>query len=338
MEPDIRLGTRALHVSPAMEVDTIVGCPACGSAEWAAAGPSRLDGYRVRRCADCQLVYSDPMKSGDSAWYASSWLYGSQESNGVPAGSERRIPWNFAQALSMLRGAEGKKLLDVGCAEGYFLSLARELGCEITGVDFNPVSVEIARKLLGASTVYQYRVEELGDRFPGAQFDVATIFEVLEHTADPYQTVRSIHGLLKRPGKLLLSVPGNRRWPSIFNSEVDAPPHHLTLWTEESLRRLLERAGFRVHDVRAKPLEADELDMHLRWRLRQAVRRFRAKHREASSADRETSMGAHARSGKASRSEILRELRMLGLSLVCRALRLNAKAGGFTLFAHCEKA
>jgi SAM-dependent methyltransferase len=92
------------------------------------------------------------MKAGDSAWYASCWLYGLRGSKGVPAGSEGRIGWNFAQALSVLRGAEGKKLLDVGCAEGHFLNLARELGCEITGVDFNPVIVEIARKLLGAST------------------------------------------------------------------------------------------------------------------------------------------------------------------------------------------
>lgn len=319
-----------------MEVETIAGCPACGSAEWADASPSRRGGYRVRRCADCQLVYSHPMKAGDSAWYASCWLYGLRGSKGVPAGSEGRIGWNFAQALSVLRGAEGKKLLDVGCAEGHFLNLARELGCEITGVDFNPVIVEIARKLLGASTVYQCPVEELVDRFPGAQFDVATLFEVLEHTADPYQTVRSIHGLLKRPGKLLLSVPGSRRWPPIYNSEVEAPPHHLTLWTEEALRRLLERAGFRVHNVRAKPLGPDDLELSLRLRFHQALRRFRGKHREEGSANKEISMGERARSGKA--REIFVELRLLGLSPVCWALRLNPKAGGFTLFAHCEKA
>ncbi len=321
-----------------MEVDTFACCPACKSAEWAGAGQSRVDGYRVRRCADCQLVYSDPMKSADSAWYASFWVYGLREGNPVPAGSEDRIPWNFAQALSELRGAEGNKLLDVGCAEGHFLSLARELGCEVTGLDFNPVSVEVARKLLGISAVYQYSVEELGDRFPGTQFDVVTIFEVLEHTADPYQTICSIRSVLKPGGRLFLSVPGNRRWPSLFDPEVDAPPHHLTLWTQEALRRLLERAGFRVHNVRAKPLGADDLSMHLKLRLLRAVRRFRAKHREDASANKEISMSAHTSAGKAGRSGNFRKLGRLGLSSVCWALRLNPKAGGFTLFAHCEKA
>jgi 2-polyprenyl-3-methyl-5-hydroxy-6-metoxy-1,4-benzoquinol methylase len=322
----------------AMKGYPVACCPACGSAECVDAGATRVPGYRVRRCADCQLVFSDPMKSADSAWYASSWIYGLRESSNAHAGSEGRPPWNFAQALAVLRGAAGNKLLDVGCAEGYFLKLAQKSGCEVTGLDFNPVSVEIARRVLGASTVYQYSVEELGERFPGKQFDVVTVFEVLEHMANPYQTVCSINKLLKAGGTLLLSVPGNRRWPSLFHPEVDAPPHHLTLWTEEALRGLLERAGFRVHQVRAKPLGAEDLGIHLKWRLYQLVASFRARHRCGASANKEIPIIAHAGNGRARPSGIFRELGMLALTPVCWALRLNPEAGGFTLFAHCEKA
>jgi SAM-dependent methyltransferase len=277
------------------------------------------------------------MQAADSAWYASSWIYGLRKMKGESIGQERRVPWNFAQALRRLGSGKGSKLLDVGCAEGQFLHLAARAGYEVTGLDFNPVSVEIAGKLLGASTVYPYSVEELGDRFRGTQFDVVTIFEVLEHTADPYQTVRSINKLLKLGGQLFLSVPGNQRWPKLFHPEVDAPPHHLTLWTEEALKKLLGRAGFRVLSVRAKPLGAEDLGIHLKWRLHGAVQRFRAKHREDGSAYQEISMSAHPDNGKAGRSGIFREFGVLGLSPVCRALRLNPKAGGFTLFAHCEK-
>jgi SAM-dependent methyltransferase len=228
-------------------------------------------------------------------------------------------------------------LLDVGCAEGHFLHLAEKAGYEVTGLDFNPVSIEIARKLLGVSTVYQYSVEELGDRFPGTRFDVVTIFEVLEHTADPYQTVHSVKKLLKPGGQVFLSVPGNRRWPRFFHPEVDAPPHHLTLWSEEALVRLLERAGLRVHGVESKPLCVEDLGIHMKWRLHVAIRKFRPKHSRSATMD-ENNVVAGLQGGHETRyAGMGRELARLGLSPICRALRLNPKAGGFTLFAHCQK-
>lgn len=239
-------------------------CPACAASEWVDGGPSGTEDYRLCKCQNCHLLYSDPMVAADSRWYASSWLYDVRESHREVARGKHEVPWNFAQALSELRAAPPGKLVDVGCAEGYFLYLTQKAGYEVTGLDFNPVSLEIARKLLGVSTLYQYSVEELGDRFSGRQFDVATLFEVLEHTADPYQTVSSIHKLLKPGGKFFLSVPGRQRWPRFFHPEVDAPPHHLTLWTEEALKKLLERAGFRVFYVRAKPLQVEDFGFHLK--------------------------------------------------------------------------
>ena len=277
------------------------------------------------------------MQAADSAWYASSWIYALREMKRRSIGQEKRVPWNFAQALRRLGSGKGTKLLDVGCAEGHFLNLAGKAGYEVTGLDFNPVSVEIARKLLGVSTVYQYSVEELGDRFPGTQFDAVTIFEVLEHTADPYQTVRSIYKLLKPGGQLFLSVPGNRRWPRFFHPEVDAPPHHLTLWSEEALVRLLERAGLRVHGVEIKPLGAEDLGIHLKWRWYDALRKFRPKSSSDAPTDKSNAV-AGRQGGREKRAVGMgREFVRLGLSPICWVLRLNPRAGGFTLFAHGEK-
>jgi SAM-dependent methyltransferase len=277
------------------------------------------------------------MVGADSAWYSSSWLYGLRESHTGVAGGEYEVPWNFAQALGELQTSPRGKLLDVGCAEGYFLYLAQKAGYEITGLDFNPASLEIARKLLGVPTIHQYSVEELGDRFPGARFDVVTIFEVLEHTANPYETVRSIHKLLKPAGKLFISVPGSRRWPRFFHPEVDAPPHHLTLWTEEALKKLLERSGFRVLSVRGKPLQAEDLGFHLRLWLQGMIRKLRSRNGNRvprkpgiSSPERQMDLGKR-------RLETPRKLAKAGLQPFCWALRLNPRAGGFTLFAHCEK-
>jgi len=287
---------------------------------------------------ECDLIFTSPMRAADSAWYASSWIYDLREMPGNANGQERRVPWNFAQALRRLGTGKGSTLLDVGCAEGQFLQLAAKSGFEVTGLDFNPASLEIARKLPDVSEVYLCSVEELGERLCGKQYDVVTTFEVLEHTADPFQTVLSIHRLLKPGGRLFLSVPGNRRWPGFFHPEVDAPPHHLTLWSKTALVRLLERAGVRVHGVEIKPLGAEDLGIHLKWRWHDAVRKFRPKPLNPATADANNTVAGQS-AGRAKRGAgMIRELARLGLSPICWALRLNPKAGGFTLFAHGEKA
>jgi SAM-dependent methyltransferase len=321
----------------ALQQQEVTCCPACGMTEWVDVGPSRTRGYRLCRCSCCHLVFSNPMVAADPAWYGSSWLYGLRESHTGVTGGEYEVPWSFSQALNELKTASRGRLLDVGCAEGYFLYLAQKAGYEGTGLDFNPISLEIARKLLGASSIYQCSVEELGDRFPGTLFAVLTIIEVLEHTADPYQTVHSINKLLKPGGKLFISVPGSRRWPRFFHPEVDAPPHHLTLWTEEALNNLLERSGFRVLSVRAKPLQAEDLGFHLRLRLQSIFRNLQNRNgggvrqeQGSSSSVRQIDLGQR-------RLETSRKLAKAGLQPFCWALRLNPKAGGFTLFAHCEK-
>jgi SAM-dependent methyltransferase len=311
----------------------IVACPACESADWLPKGAAPHPGYAICQCQNCHVLFSDPMVAADSAWYSGSWLYGLREAHTGVAGGEYEIPWNFAQALGELQTVPRGSLLDVGCAEGYFLYLAQRAGFEITGLDFNPASLAIARNLLGDSTVHPYSVEELSDRFPGARFDVATMFEVLEHTASPYEALCSIHRLLKPQGKLLLSVPGSRRWPPLFHPEVDAPPHHLTLWTEEALKGLLERCGFRVVAVRAKPLRAEDLGFHLRLALQGIARKLQGHDRGSTWSQPPVQV---ADPGKR-RLEMVRKMAKAGLQPVCWALRVHPRAGGFTLFVHAEK-
>lgn len=331
-----------MGVSIATRVDseqsaTIAACPACASRDWRIARTLEKSIYTVCECRECHLVFSNPMVAANSAWYSASWLYRVRASHTRVAQNDQAIPWNFAQALGDLRTASRGKLLDVGCAEGHFLYLAQKMGFDVTGVDFNPVGLEIARALLGVSTIYPFSVEELSNRLGEPAFNVVTIFEVLEHLANPRVTVETIHGLLNPGGQLLLSVPGSRRWPALFHNEVDAPPHHLTLWTEESLQELLERAGFRVIRICKSPLRSEDLGFHLKLRLYGLLRAIR---RRVSAATVRQEADRSANSSAAPTKKIadaLRKVAMAGLAPVCKILSLNPSAGGFTLFAHCEK-
>ncbi len=277
------------------------------------------------------------MVAADSEWYRASAIYLSRVPWLASSQSEMQPPaarWEFRQALSVGEGRE-KKLLDVGCGHGECLYLAQQAGYNVTGLDFNPMSLEFVRRVFGISQVYDCSIRELSVRFPDERFDVVTMFEVLEHTADPFETVCAVRALLRSGGFLCLSVPSYERWPPLFDPEVDSPPHHLTLWTEMALRRILERAGLQVLTIRRKPLESGDLGIHLKWWL-QRVWRGVAGQRcavdpSAASPVQTGSIGITAR-------QLIRRFGMLSLAPMSYLLRLNPKAGGFTLFVRAQKA
>lgn len=310
-------------------------CPACDTSVHSAVNQPGQNGYAVRRCRVCQLVFSDPMRGADSSWYSSSWLYDMRIADGVH--QSKRIPWNFARALSVLRARADSTLLDIGCAEGQFLHLAQKVGFNVTGLDFNPASLRIAREVFGISSVHQCSVEELRSRFPELRFDVITMFEVLEHTSDPFAVVCAIKNVLKPNGALVMSVPGHLRWPRLFHPQVDAPPHHLTLWTDEALKRLLERAGFRVVALVSKPLGADDLGIHLKWRLNRLSQRLRGLQKNGK-AENHTASDSPRNSHSMKTNSVLRGAAWTMLLPTCWALRLHPNAGGFTLLVECQAA
>jgi 2-polyprenyl-3-methyl-5-hydroxy-6-metoxy-1,4-benzoquinol methylase len=276
------------------------------------------------------------MVAANSDWYASSWLYELRDAAqkvAVQREGQRPNRWEFRQALQFIGAGHGRTLLDVGCAEGQFLYLARKNGFNVTGLDFNPVSLQIASDVFGISSVYQYSVEELPERFSDASFDVVTMFEVLEHTADPLGTLKSAAKVVKPGGTLLLSAPGWKRWPALFHPEVDSPPHHLTLWTEIALAKILQRAGLSVSTIVRKPLSVEDLGVHIKWRMQGILRQFRNNNEPAQSAD-----GTAAKNGRhGTRSSMLRALANGALLPVCAVLKTHPQAGGFTLFASAHK-
>lgn len=156
--------------------------------------------------------------------------------------SERCLFW-LEQVLETVRPPG--RALEIGCGHGAFVSLLREVGFDAIGMELSPWIVEFARKTFGVP-VLQGTLETL-ELEPG--FTCITAFDVLEHLADPLDTVRRCARLLAPDGVLLLQTPCYRGegpdW-SMFQKD-----EHIYLFTEASLRDLLSRGGF--NDIQIRP-------------------------------------------------------------------------------------
>ena len=130
------------------------------------------------------------------------------------------------------------RALELGCGHGGFVRLMQELGFDATGTELSPWVVDFARQTFSIPVV-QGRLETL-DLEPG--FKCIAAFDVLEHLEDPLGTISRCAELLAPDGVLLLQTPWYRGegpgW-SMFQKD-----EHIYLFTERSVRLLLDRAGF----------------------------------------------------------------------------------------------
>jgi 2-polyprenyl-3-methyl-5-hydroxy-6-metoxy-1,4-benzoquinol methylase len=143
-----------------------------------------------------------------------------------------------------------RRLLDIGCHIGVFLEEAEARGWEAWGVEPSRWAVEQAR----ARSLQVIQGTLADAALPDGYFDVATLWDVIEHLPDPMRELRRVAGLL-RPGgwvcihtidvgSFFARVMG-RRWPWLMEM-------HVYYFSRDTLAAMLERANFRVIETSAR--------------------------------------------------------------------------------------
>ncbi|MBV9407023.1 MAG: methyltransferase domain-containing protein, partial [Acidobacteriaceae bacterium] len=116
--------------------------------------------------------------------------------------------------LRMLREQriEGR-ILDFGAGTGALINLMSDLeGLELHGADILPRPVALPVHVKWYQGDLNDKLEQLA-----GYFDAVICSEVIEHLENPRATFRSINGLLKPRGKLLLTTPNQENIRSYLN-------------------------------------------------------------------------------------------------------------------------
>ena len=147
----------------------------------------------------------------------------------------------------------GKKLLDIGCGEGTFLLKARAERWSAFGTELKPEAARAA-----GLEVW----ESLEEAAKAAPYDCITLWHSLEHVTDPVATVRLARDLMHPDGKLTIAVPdAGGLQARVFGAQwlhLDVP-RHVHHFTQRSLAKLLEAAGFKATETWHQEFEYDFL-------------------------------------------------------------------------------
>lgn len=220
-------------------------CPLCGNSD--VQPVLRKNNYQLARCAACGLLHVNPPPTAAEleAHYQNPAYFEGESDQGYRdyADMRKALQPHFARrlkAIARLGGTSGR-LLDFGCAAGYFLETARAGGWEIAGVELARDMAARAAQMLGIS------IPEHLEALEGKPFDVITLWEVIEHVPDPVALLAALRARLRPGGLLMLSTPNNGHWQALREPErweAYRPPSHLIYFDRRTLADALRRAGF----------------------------------------------------------------------------------------------
>lgn len=210
---------------------------------------------RYVKCNNCSLVYTNPRPNFKKIKEQyESRFYHPKIPGTPPAYLKGILEANFNKLTFIEEYKKGGRLLDVGCASGIVLYLARLKGWEVYGAEIAKITADVAKNELKLN-VFNGALENA--HYKNDFFDVVCSFNTIEHLNDPYSFLCECHRLVKKDGILIVQTALIDALPFLILGKkwgpAAEPSQHLYLFTRTTLSRMIEKAGFKIIDIRQMP-------------------------------------------------------------------------------------
>lgn len=238
-----------------------ITCKLCGRDDWKVRFPATMNGKsldvaafrctspgygshaQIVECQSCGFVYANPRWSDEElldAYTAVEDATYLQEREGRELTFQKHL-----QALEKHTGpADGRSLLDIGAYIGVFVETAAAVGWDAWGVEPSEWAAAEAQKR-GLNVI---QGTQDAPEIAGRQFDVITLWDVIEHVDDPAAELTKVFQRLKPGGWLAVHTMDvdsltarlmGPRWPWLMDM-------HLFFFSQKTMAHMLENIGYEI--------------------------------------------------------------------------------------------
>lgn len=201
-----------------------------------------LDSISQYECLDSGFLFFVPGGiSGDDQFYQQ-----------LSSSKDYYIDWKWEHEAALPYLDKSHKILEIGCGKGGFLRKLTRDGFDISGTELNSKQYDLLAK--EGLTIYPDLLSRHKTR--NITYDDIVSFQVLEHIDNPRSFILDSLAMLRPGGKFIFCVPNNDSFikddPNLI---LNMPPHHMGLWTEDSIKAITKLFPLTLETILFEPLQ-----------------------------------------------------------------------------------
>ncbi len=217
--------------------------------------------FEIVQCNNCGFKFTQGVPDADKIgpyYHSEEYISHSDTQKGIVNRLYHTVRNIMLKRKAKLIGklTEGKKLLDIGCGTGYFPYFMSQNGYEASGMELDEEARKFAKNNFNISV---HDPNQLLNMDKKEEFDVITLWHVLEHLHDPLRYLNWINKALKENGVLLIALPNcNSHDAKKFKQYWAAydVPRHLWHFEPETFQKYIEKFGFQLKLIKRLPFDA----------------------------------------------------------------------------------
>jgi len=222
---------------------------------------------------------SDPQELRALLLGLSPWRKGPFNIGGITVDAEWRSDQKWARIANAILPLEGRKVLDVGCGNGYYALQMRKAGAAVV-IGIDPTLVYVMQFLAVNSFerdphtfVLPLRLEELPNA--GNAFDTTFSMGVLYHQRSPIEHLRQLRTTLRQGGQLVLEtiyIPGEE---SCACTPEDRYARMRNVWLLPTIAELttwIKRSGYQDVEIVDRSVTTTEEQRSTEWMTFESLR------------------------------------------------------------------
>lgn len=218
--------------------------------------------FELFRCETCNFTFTQGVPLGediDRYYQTPDYISHSDTNKGITNALYHSVRKHMlgkkARLVSRESHLKSGKILDIGTGTGYFPAAMQKRGWVVEAVEKNPQAREVAKKKFGLnvkdnSALKQYKRET---------FDVITMWHVMEHVDNLYETWMHLYDLLTERGVVIIAVPNIASYDANKYKEYWAAydvPRHIWHYTPATIQQMASAHGFIMAARHPMPFDA----------------------------------------------------------------------------------
>lgn len=239
------------------EVIETPACPSCQgtvSELWSKACDFEMvstgdEEFEYRQCCRCNTIFINPMPTDRLATiYPDNYYSFIDKSSSVAHRVKEFLDKRFfSKVLKRIPGKE-IRALDIGGGTGWLLDIVCSVDHRVSHTQV--VDLDSQAQRLAQAKGHSYFCGRIEDFNTNEKYNLVMLLNLIEHVAEPAEVLKKISELLSDDGVIIIKTPNVDSLDArIFRSSYWGGlhcPRHWVLFSDESIKPLVQRAGLRV--------------------------------------------------------------------------------------------